>query len=189
MRVRVHLYERAFPAKPVRRCDGWSDPHGQLTSTGRRTRQCHRHGAVSPDDRDMHVGRERLPAGQAWGEEGGSKMGVAHAPAVALLGCDRGADRRPAAQSAPASELRCRTSPSTWAFRILHLTVNAVSLKIEACLRPGERCSRTSVPPLCSPLACADELNQSGRTEARDTRTNARGSTNATGSARNLRRT
>jgi hypothetical protein len=48
----------------------------------------------------MHVGRERPPEGRAWGEEGGSQMGVAHAPAVALLGCDSGADSRPAAQSA-----------------------------------------------------------------------------------------
>jgi hypothetical protein len=84
VRVRVHLYERAFPAKPVRHCDGWSDPRGQLTSTWRRTRQCHRHGAVSPDDRDMHVGRERPPTGQAWGEEGGSQMWVAHAPHAAV---------------------------------------------------------------------------------------------------------
>jgi hypothetical protein len=79
VRVRVHLYERAFPAKPVRRCDGWNEPRAQLTSKGRRTRQCPRHGAVSPDGRDMHVGRERPPAGRAWGEEGGSQMGVAHA--------------------------------------------------------------------------------------------------------------
>jgi hypothetical protein len=30
--------------------------------------------------------------GRAWGEEGGSQMGVAHAPLGALLGCDNGAD-------------------------------------------------------------------------------------------------
>jgi hypothetical protein len=57
-----------------------------------RIRRCHRHRAVSPDDRDMHVGRERPLAGWAWGEEGGSQMGVAHAPVVSLLGCDSGAD-------------------------------------------------------------------------------------------------
>jgi hypothetical protein len=48
----------------------------------------------------MQVGRERPPEGWAWGEEGGSQMGVAHAPLDALLGCDSGADSRPAAQSA-----------------------------------------------------------------------------------------
>jgi hypothetical protein len=48
----------------------------------------------------MHVGRERLPEGRAWGEEGGSQMGVAHAPLTALVGCDSGADSRPAAQIA-----------------------------------------------------------------------------------------
>lgn len=40
----------------------------------------------------MNVGRERPPAGQAWGEEGGSQMGVAHAPLIDLLRCDSGAD-------------------------------------------------------------------------------------------------
>jgi hypothetical protein len=103
VRVRVHLYERALPAKPVRRCDGWNEPRAQSTSKGRRTRQCHRHGAVSPDDRDMHVGRERPPAGRASGEAGGSRMGVAHAPAVALLGCDSWRTPIPAAQSAAGS--------------------------------------------------------------------------------------
>jgi hypothetical protein len=81
VKVRVHLYEREFPAKTVRRCDGCNEPRTQWTSKGRRTRQWHRHGAVSPDDRDMHVGRERPPTGRAWGEEGGSQVGVAHAPA------------------------------------------------------------------------------------------------------------
>ena len=51
-----------------------------------------RQSAVLPDDSDMHLGRERPPAGRAWGEEGGSQMGVAHAPVVSLLGCDSGAD-------------------------------------------------------------------------------------------------
>jgi hypothetical protein len=40
----------------------------------------------------MHLGRERPRPGRAWGEVGGSKEGVAHAPVVSLLGCDSGAD-------------------------------------------------------------------------------------------------
>ena len=44
-----------------------------------------------------HVGRERPPAGRAWGDEGGSQTGVAHAPLSALLDCDSDADSRPAA--------------------------------------------------------------------------------------------
>jgi hypothetical protein len=58
----------------------------------------------------MHVGRERPPEGRAWGEEGGSQMGVAHAPLVALLGCDSGADSRPAAQSAAG----CKREAADW---------------------------------------------------------------------------
>jgi hypothetical protein len=43
----------------------------------RRIRRCHQHRAVSADDGDMHVGRERPLEGPAWGEEGRSQMGVA----------------------------------------------------------------------------------------------------------------
>jgi hypothetical protein len=68
----------------------------------RRLRRCHRHRGVSPDERDIHVGRERPPKGRAWGEEGGSQMEVAHAPAVALLG----------ATLAPTSLRRHRTPPA-----------------------------------------------------------------------------
>src|SRR5688572_2190305 len=50
------------------------------------------HCAVPPDNGDRHLGRERPPAGRAWGEEGGSQVGVTHAPLGALLGCDSGAD-------------------------------------------------------------------------------------------------
>jgi hypothetical protein len=65
----------------------------------------------------MHVGRERPPEGRAWGEEGGSQMGVAHAPVAALLGCDSGAKGRPAAQSAAgvvASELEACQEHGGW---------------------------------------------------------------------------
>jgi hypothetical protein len=58
----------------------------------------------------MHVGRERPPEGRAWGEEGGSQMGVAHAPLAALLDGDSGADSRPAAQSAAG----CRREAADW---------------------------------------------------------------------------
>ena len=60
--------------------------------TGAAFGRCHRHHGVSPDDRDMHVGRVRPPEGRPWGEEGGSQVGVAHAPLSDLLRCDGGAD-------------------------------------------------------------------------------------------------
>jgi len=84
-----------------------TDTRAQLTGTTYAPRSTQaRHSAVSPASRrlagrcDIHVGRERPPMGRASGEEGGSQMGVAHAPLAALLGCDSGADWRPAAQSA-----------------------------------------------------------------------------------------
>jgi hypothetical protein len=49
---------------------------------------------------DMHLGVSAPRKGRPWGELGGSKSWVAHAPAVALPGCDSGADRGPAAQNA-----------------------------------------------------------------------------------------
>jgi hypothetical protein len=58
---------------------------------------------IAPSRRTIETcmwGRERPSEGRTWGEEGGSEMGVAHAPLTAPLGCDSGADSRPAAQSA-----------------------------------------------------------------------------------------
>ena len=63
---------------------------------GPRQRRC----AVQPDERDMQVGRERPPQGRAQGEEGGSHVGVAHAPPAADGDADTGTDETRAAQSA-----------------------------------------------------------------------------------------
>lgn len=57
---------------------------GRGTVAGLRQRRC----VLPPDDRDMQVGRERPPQGRARGEEGGSQVGVAHAP----LAIDSGVD-------------------------------------------------------------------------------------------------
>lgn len=43
-------------------------------------------------------------------KKGAAKMGVAHAPLAALLGCDTGADRRAAAQNAA----RCSHEAADW---------------------------------------------------------------------------
>ncbi len=59
---------------------------------------------VSPDDRDLHMGRERPPEGRAWGEEGGSQMGVAHAPLTICSAATTASTATPAAQSAAGSE-------------------------------------------------------------------------------------
>ena len=48
----------------------------------------------------MDVGRERPLAGRAWGEEGGSQMGVAHAPLSISSAATTASTATPAAQSA-----------------------------------------------------------------------------------------
>jgi hypothetical protein len=156
VRVRVLRYERTFPAKPVRSCDGSNEPRAQWTSKERRTRQCPRHGAVSPDNRDMHAGRERPPEGRAWGEEGGSKMGVAHALLAALLGCDSGADSRPAAQSAAGCRREAADGQEDRASVIVQRAMRqmySATVRVSA----GDRCSRVFVPPPRSPLNCSDQ--------------------------------
>jgi hypothetical protein len=80
-------------------------------------------------------------------------MGVAHAPVAALLGCDSGAEGRPAAQSAAGrGGLRTCRLPRTWRLRT---SAKGASADVTAQARPpaqsGERCSRVSVPPTCSP--------------------------------------
>jgi hypothetical protein len=90
--VRVHLYERSFPEEPDRRARSNANDVRTALDTGAAFGGCQRHRADSPDDRDMHVGRERPPEGRAWGEEGGSQMGVASRPTGRLLGWDNGAD-------------------------------------------------------------------------------------------------
>jgi hypothetical protein len=69
--------------------------------TPRRTRRCHGQCAFTPDDRDTRLGRERPRWGHARGEVGGSKVGVAHAPLVSLVGCDSGAGRGSRRHRAP----------------------------------------------------------------------------------------
>jgi hypothetical protein len=103
-RVRAHLHERGFRQEPDRRVLVGEVDRGLTSRHRRRAPQGHGRSAVPPDDSDMHPGRERPPPDGTWGEEGGSEMGVAHAPVVSLPGCDSGAglgSRRHRAPPAP----------------------------------------------------------------------------------------
>jgi hypothetical protein len=86
--VRVHLYQRSFPEEP----DINANNVDSALNTGGGFGGVTDIAPVLPDNRDMHVGRERPPEGRAWGEEGGSQMGVAHAqvPRDARLQRQRG---------------------------------------------------------------------------------------------------
>jgi hypothetical protein len=82
-RMRAHLYEREFRAKPVSGADRPRERRRARRRIVRRTRQVSGAGAVPPDERDLRLGRERPPPTGPWGEEGGMAEGVAHAPLVA----------------------------------------------------------------------------------------------------------
>jgi len=153
-RVRAHLYERKFRAKPVRECEASVRRQHGRGRIVRRTPQPQETRAVRPDERDIGMGRERPPEGRARGEEGGSQVGVAHALAVSDTGVDTyrdgdtgGIERRP--QEMMKSH---RFYGLDEAFRFS--TVGARSLLRRADWFPtGERSSRVRVPPPRSPRA------------------------------------
>lgn len=101
-RVRAHLYEREFRAKPVSRVDGAVNAGAHAVNSCGALDTVSRTRAVPPDERDMHLGRERPSPTGPWGEEGGMAEGVAHAPDASFAladicaGCDTGGtNRRP----------------------------------------------------------------------------------------------
>jgi hypothetical protein len=70
------------------------------------------------------VGRERPPAGRAWGEEGGSQVGVAHAPLASddgsgsfLGSATGGRERRPLTFAEVADCQRPARSPACACYR------------------------------------------------------------------------
>ena len=88
-RVRAHLYERMFRAKPVSRADAQMNRAARRIV--RRTRRLTRTASVRPDERDMHLGRERPPRAGP-GAKRGVAEGVAHAPLASDMLSDSGAD-------------------------------------------------------------------------------------------------
>ena len=54
--------------------------------------ECHGHGAVPPDERDMHLGRERPPKTGPRDRDRGVAEGVAHAPDASVTAADSRAD-------------------------------------------------------------------------------------------------
>jgi hypothetical protein len=151
-RVRAHPKERQSPAKPDRRVN--SD--GAADNTRRRSRRMTATSAVRPDERGTQVGRERPPRGRARGEEGGSEVGVAHAP-LAL---------RSAATAAAQNAAGVRPDVADWqehraSFALAQGEARR-ELRERAGVGQGERCSRVSVPPPGSPFSSADTGNQGG---------------------------
>ena len=104
--VRVHLYERSFPAKPVSRVHVRRKQQRHRTRHARLTRRCHGSSAVLPDDGDTHPGRERPPRIEARDRVRGVAEGVAHAPDASATAADSrahfdagGTERRPVQRS------------------------------------------------------------------------------------------
>ena len=171
-RVRAHLYERTFRAKPVRRCDGARERGAQQSRIMRRNRRLSKTGAVRPDDWDSHLGRERpLPTGQ-WGDDRGVAGGVAHAPDPTFAAVDSRADcdtggtsrRRPVQRSevAHSEEHRQFELPGNQAILPSHS-------RAPRCATEGERCSRVCVPLSFSSLSqiLTASRGERARSEAR----------------------
>jgi hypothetical protein len=92
VRVRAHLSEREFPAKPVRDCEASVKANFVTAEPCSALDNRQRHAPVCPDERDIGIGRERPPPTGRWGEEGGMAEGVAHAPLVSDSDTDSGTD-------------------------------------------------------------------------------------------------
>lgn len=100
----AQLNERRPRPKP----DSRRDPGHDVRSCGAALDARPGRRAVHPDESDMEVGRERPPVNRAWGEEGGSQVGVAHALVVSGTGIDTcsdwdtgGIERRPQTWRSP----------------------------------------------------------------------------------------
>ena len=149
VQVRVHLYERRFPAKPVSRVHVRRKQQRHRTRHARRTRRCHGSSAVLPDDGDTHPGRERPPRIEARDRVRGVAEGVAHAPDISALLLTAALTATRAAQSAA----RCSAAKSHTAKNIAESTRLATTLTQPSALEANSRQGGgTLLPSLCSPL-------------------------------------
>jgi len=92
-------------------------------------------------------------------------MGVAHAPLAALLGCDSGADSRPAAQSAAevrpeAADWQEHRAPFVW-----HKAKRATGSASDPCGRAGG----TVLPSFGSPTLFPSEVSRQPATREGET--------------------
>ena len=146
--VRVHLYERSFPAKPVSRVHVRRKQQRHRTRHARLTRRCHGSSAVLPDDSDTHPGRERPPRIEARDRVRGVAEGVAHAPDASATATDSPLTSTRAAQSAA----RYSTVKSHTAKNIAGSTHLATTLtRPRAWQRKARQGGGTLRPHLCSP--------------------------------------
>ena len=150
--VRVHLYERSFPAKPVSRVHVRRKRQRHRARHARLTRRCHGPSAVLPDDSDTHPGRERPPTDRGRGTGfGGWQRGslTPQMPPPLLLTAALTSTR--AAQSAA----RYSAAKSYTAKNIAGSTHLATTLtRPRAWQRTARQGGGTLLPRLCSP-SCA----------------------------------
>ena len=143
-RVRAHLYEREFRRKPVSCADGAGERGRAGRSIVRHTRQCHGHPRFPPDERDMHLGRERPPFFKAQNHD----RRVANAPDAPRLQLTVALSATRAAQNAA----RPSAAKSHTAKNIAELTRLALTLtRPRGCERTGRQRGGTLLPSLCSP--------------------------------------
>ena len=104
--VRVHLYERIFPAKPVSGVHVRRKQQRHRTRHARLTRRCREPSAVLPDDGDTHPGRERPHGSRPGTGFGGWQRGSLTPPDASATAADSrahfdagGTERRPVKHS------------------------------------------------------------------------------------------
>jgi hypothetical protein len=164
VRVRVHLCERGFPEEPDRRAStGNASDVRTALDTGAAL------GGVTG------IASRRMIVTCMWGvsdprragrgaKKGTAKWGVAHAPLAALLGCDSGADSRPAAQSAAG----CRREAADWQEDRASVIVQRALRRLVSANSPGV--SRgTVLPSFGSPTVFPSEVSTQPATRVGET--------------------
>jgi hypothetical protein len=147
--VRVHQYERSFPAKPDSRVHVRRKQQRHRTRHARLTRRCHGSSAVLPDDSDTHPGRERPHGSRPGSGFGGWQRGSLTPQIPPPLLLTAALTSRWAAQSAA----RYSAAKSHTAKNIAESTRLALTLtRPRAWKRTGHQGGGTLLPSLCSPL-------------------------------------
>jgi hypothetical protein len=162
--VRVHLYQRSFPEEPDRRVRTRREWMADTAPDK---------GCALSDRKDRaRFGRTNVkcirgvsdPRGPGAGRRRGQPIGGRSRPPVALLGCDSGADSRPAAQSAAV----CRREAAAWQEDSVSVIVLRAMRPLDSANSPGVG-RGTVLPSFGSPTLFPSEVSRQPATREGET--------------------